>query len=70
MGVFFAGVLMLSGWLAQRVPHTAAPPLVVGDRRVAVVAGRQPDLGADAGRRGGADRRGVPDRGAVPRAAG
>ncbi|GIH11609.1 hypothetical protein Rhe02_96760 [Rhizocola hellebori] len=49
MGVFIAGVLMLSGWLAHRVPQHRRTLLVVGVGAVAVVLIGSPSLGADAG---------------------
>jgi hypothetical protein len=49
MGVFIAGVLMLSGWLAHRVPQHRRTPLVVGVGALAVVLIGSPNLGADAG---------------------
>ncbi len=49
MGVFFAGVLMLCGWLAHRVPPERRTALVVGVGAVAVILVGSPNLGADAG---------------------
>ncbi len=49
MGVFIAGVLMLSGWLAHRVPQHRRTALVVAVGAAAVVLVGSPSLGADAG---------------------
>jgi hypothetical protein len=49
MGIFIAGVLMLSGWLAHSVPQHRRTSLVVGVGALAVVLIGSPNLGADAG---------------------
>ena len=49
MGVFIAGVLLMTGWLAHTVPPRRRTALVVGVGAVAVILVGSPSLGADAG---------------------